>query len=200
MDHRQVLVAWHTMPTTALTSAHLRGAAASITISAVFALVWGLNGSLALPGGWRFLALAVVVLVSGVFAFLALKFSREAAHAPAPTGKVPPNPFTTPAYRISLIAMIVAFPVAARLLSAAGLEDAIMPAVVIIVGLHFIGLVSAFRNAAFAWVAGAFCVLGGASLLLPAELRTPVLGLGCAVILWLGVTPLARRFLAQLRR
>ncbi|CAM4113545.1 hypothetical protein [Deinococcus marmoris] len=190
------------MSTTPLTSVHLRGAAASILISAVFALVWGLNGSLALTGGWRFLALAVVVLISGVLAFLALKFSREAARAPAPsgTGAPPPNPFVTPAYRISLIAMLVAFPVAARLLTASGREDAIMPVIVIIVGLHFLGLVSAFRNGIFAWVAGAFCLLGGVSLLLPAGIRIAVLGLGCAVILWLGVLPLAFRSLAQLRR
>ncbi|MDV6373954.1 hypothetical protein [Deinococcus arenicola] len=36
-------------------------------------------------------------------------------------------------------------------------------------------------------------------LFLPVDVRTPVLGLGCAVLLWLGVTPLALRLLGQLQ-
>lgn len=182
-------------PTPRLSKSRLRGAASSILISAVFAVIWGLNGSLALPGGWRFVSLAVVVLVTAALAGLVLKFRRQAAPAPAGSGTPPPNPFLTTAYRVSLVAMLVAFPVAARILSANGLEDAIMPAVVIIVGLHFLGLVPAFRNGIFAVVAGAFCVLGVASLFLPVQVRTAVLGLGCALILWLGVTPLALRTL-----
>lgn len=174
---------------------HLRGAASSILISAVFALIWGINGSLALPGGWSVLALGVVLLVTAALAWLVLTFGRRVRGAPVGSDSPMPNPFTTTAYRVSLIAMIVAFPITARFLTANGWDDAIMAAVVIIVGLHFIGLVSAFRNGIFAWVAGAFCLLGVASLFLPVAVRTPVLGLGCALILWLGVMPLALRTL-----
>ncbi|MBB5361783.1 hypothetical protein [Deinococcus humi] len=188
------------MPPTPLTSAHLRGAAASVLISAVFAVIWGLNGSLALAGTWRLLALLLVAGITAALAGVALKLRCEAAHAPAPPGKGPPNPFLTTAYRVSVIAMVLAFPVAARLLTANGLEDAIMAAIAIIVGLHFFGLVPAFRNGAFAGVGGALCVLGVAALFLPVGIRTAVLGLGCAAILWLGVTSPALRSLGQLRR
>ncbi|CAM3376056.1 DUF4175 domain-containing protein [Deinococcus saxicola] len=172
----------------------------SILVSAVFAVIWGMNGSLALPGGWRFLALGVVVLVTAALVWLALTFQRAAAHAPVRTGTPLPNPFLTTAYRVSVGAMLIAFPVAARILTANGLEDAIMPAAVIIMGLHFLGLVSAFRSGIYAWVAGAFCLLGLAALFLPAGIRIAVLGMGCAVVLWLGVTPLALGFLGQLQR
>lgn len=186
--------------TSQLSSTHLRGAALSILISAVFAVIWGINGSLALTGDWRFVAVAVLVVITAAMGWLIVTFRREAARAPASAGAPLPNPFVTTAYRVSLVAMLVAFPVTARILTADGLENAIMPAVVVIVGLHFLGLVSAFRNGIFAWVAGAFCVLGVASLFLPVELRTAVLGLGCAVVLWLGVTPLALRLLGQIRQ
>ncbi len=183
------------MPAPRLSKSHLRGAASSIVISAVFALIWGINGSLGLSGGWSILALGVVLLVTAALAGLVLTFARRVPAAPVGSDAPLPNPFTTTAYRGSLIAMILAFPITARLLTANGWEDAIMPAVVIIVGLHFIGLVSAFRNGMFAWVAGAFCLLGGASFFLPVAVRTPLLGLGCALILWLGVMPLALRTL-----
>ncbi|MBB6015385.1 hypothetical protein ACFP9V_20245 [Deinococcus radiopugnans] len=187
-------------PVSSLSKSQLRGAASSILISAVFALIWGINGSLALPGGWSVLALGVVLLVTAALAWLVRTLGRRVPHAPVGPDSPGPNPFTTTAYRVSLGAMIVAFPLTARLLTANGWEQAIMAAAVIIVGLHFIGLIFAFRNGIFAWVAGAFCLLGGASLLLPAAVRTPLLGLGCALILWLGVTPLALRTLQSSRQ
>jgi hypothetical protein len=198
------LVRWHTMTSASLTAprlskSHLRGAAASITVITLFALIWGINGSLALSGIWRFLALGVVVLVTAAFAGAVLTFSRQAAHAPAGSGLPMPNPFLTTAYRVSVIGMVVALLVTARILTANGLSDAIMPAAVTIVGLHFFGLILPFRSVLYAWVGGAFCVLGLASLLLPVALRIPVLGLGCAVILWLGAMPLVLQTLNSIR-
>ncbi|CAM3949072.1 hypothetical protein [Deinococcus frigens] len=191
------------MPTASQTHpsrSHLLGAATSILISTIFAVIWGINGSLALSGGWRVAALGVVAVITAALVWVALNFHRAAAHASVGADAPLPNPFLTTAYWVSVIVMLIAFPVAARTLTANGLEDAIMPAAVIIMGLHFIGLISAFRNGIYAWVAVAFCLLGIAALFLPVEIRVAVLSLGCAVILWLAMMPLALRFLGQLRQ
>lgn len=189
-----------------LTSHHLRGAAASTLISAVFALAWGVNGSLALPGSWRVVAATMVVLITLVMAAVSVSFYRKAARFPSGTGAPPVSPFRTTAYRVSVVAMLIAIPVAGRVLTLSGYGDAIMPAVAMIVGLHFLGLVPAFQNKVFALVAGAFCLLGLVALFLPVqvgeagalELRYAVVGLGCALILWLGVVPIVSKTFGQL--
>ncbi len=71
------------MTPSSLTSYHLRGAAASSFISAVFAFAWGLNGSLVLPGGWRFVALGLTVLLTLALAWFALRCYRDAGRFPA---------------------------------------------------------------------------------------------------------------------
>ena len=183
---------------TPLTSEHLRGAAASIFISAIFALAWGLSGSFALPGSWRVVALVLVILLTLLLGTSALQLTRAARQVATGTGPSLPNPFRTTAYRLSVLAMVLAFPIAGRLLNASGRPDAVMPVVAILVGLHFLGLIPAFRSPMFGWVALAFCLVGGVGLLLPVQygdvaLRQAVVGLGCAAVLWLGVVPLLLR-------
>ncbi len=190
---------------TSLTSEQLRGAAASISISTLFAFAWGLSGGFALPGLWQFLALALVTLLTLLFGVAAFRFQRAARKAPAGAHTHLSNPFRTASYRFSVLAMLIAFPIAGRLLTASGYPGAIMPVIAIIVGLHFLGLVRAFRSGLFVWVALGFCLVGGAALLLPlvwegVALRQAVVGLGCAAVLWLGVTPLCLRMRAALER
>lgn len=191
------------MTTPRLTVHRLRGAAASTLISALFALVWGLNGSAALPGGWRTAAAAVVVLMTLVLVAVAAVFNRRAQRFP-PDPTATKNPFRTTAYRVAVAAMLVAIPVAGRVLALTEQGDAVMPVVAVIVGLHFFGLVHAFESRTFAWVAGGFCVLGMGALFLPVRagealaLRHAVVGLGCALILWLGVVPLLAATARQL--
>ncbi len=192
--------------TPSLTSQHLRGAAASTLISVIFAFAWGVNGSLALSGSWRVVAAAVIVLVTLALAAVSVTFYRKAAQFPSSSGAPPKNPFRTTAYCVSVVAMLIAIPVASRVLTLSGHGDAIMPAVVMIVGLHFFGPVPAFRSGTFAWVAGAFCLLGLAALFVPVQvgeagtpqLRYAALGLGCALTLWLGVTPIVSKTFGQL--
>lgn len=184
---------------TPLTSEKLRGTAASILISTGFALAWGLSGSFALPGSWRVVALTLVVLSMLLLAASAFRFLRAARHAPAGKDKeAHPDPFRTPSYRVSVIAMVLAFPIAGRVLNMSGHSSAVMPVIAIIVGLHFLGLVRAFRSAVFGWVALAFCLVGVAALFLPVRLgdvalRQAVVGLGCAAILLVAALPLTLR-------
>lgn len=196
------------MTTSRLTLYQLRGAAASTFISAVFALMWGLNGSLALPDGWRVAAAVVTVLVTLVMVAVAVTFNRNAKRFPSNSSAPPISPFRTTAYRIAVAAMLLAIPIAGRVLTLSGHSDAIMPTVAIIVGLHFLGLVSAFRSRIFAWIAGAFCALGSGALFLPVqvgqtgalELRYAVVGLGCALILWLSAVPIMSKTFRQLAK
>lgn len=195
------------MATEPLTAHHLRGVALSITICTVFALIWGVSGSAALPGVWRWFGIVAVLVVSVALLTTASAFRRSAKRSTSASTGPFVNPFRTPAYRLAVGAELVAIPIAGRVLTANGFPEAVMPAVALIVGLHFFGLIPAFRSRYFAWVGGAFCGLALAALALPVRatlgggevgLRTAFVGLGCAVVLWLGVLPMISRTRRQL--
>lgn len=163
------------MPAEPLTSPHLRGVALSITICTILGAIWGVSGSAALPGVWRWgsggLMLAVTVLL--------LRTAERATSAP-PGPSV--HPFRTPAYRLAVGAEIIAIPIAGRVLTANGFPEAVMPAVAAVaavVGLHFFGLVPAFRSRYFAWVGAAFCGLALTALALPVQVSSGVARWGC---------------------
>ncbi len=168
--------------------------------------MWGINGSLALPDSWELVTIVFTILVTVAMVAVAITFHRNAKQFPSDASGPPTSPFRTTAYRLAVAAMLVAIPVVARVLTLRGQGDAIMPAVAIIVGFHFLGLVSAFRSRIFAWIAVAFCALGVGALFLPVqvgqagsfELRYAVIGLGCALILWLSAVPITSKMLRQL--
>ena len=187
------------MPTQPLTSHHLRGVALSITICTIFSAIWGVSGSAALPGVWRWVGGGLVLAVTVVLLRTAAAFRRSAKRATSVPTEPSVNPFRTAAYRIAVGAELVAIPVAGRVLTANGFPEAVMPAVAAVVGLHFFGLVPAFRSRYFAWVGGAFCAVALASFALPVRatlgggevgVRAAFVGLGCALTLWLGVLPM----------
>lgn len=189
------------MTMTNLNSQRLRGVALTIVISAAFGAAWGLSGSTALVGGWRWAGAAAAIAITLAYIIAAYRFHRSASQLPAGSGDPTPNPFGTWPYRLAVIGEIIAIPIAGRLLSASGHSDAIMPAVAIIVGLHFFGLIPAFRSWHFAWVGGAFCAIAIAALAMPTHipvgssaeplaLRSATVGLGCALVLWASILPI----------
>jgi len=192
------------MTPTAISSPRLRGIALTIVISATFAAAWGLSGSAALAGGWRRAGAAAVALITLAYFIAAYRIHRSASQQPAKASEPAPNPFGTWSYRLAVLAEIIAIPIAGRLLSASGRGDAIMAAVAMIVGLHFFGLIPAFRSWHWAWVGAAFCGLALAALALPAQigagigLRNVTVGLGCALILWIGILPITLATRSQL--
>jgi hypothetical protein len=199
-----------TTPDSDLTPNHFRGVALSITICAIFGAIWGLSGSAALVGGWRWFGVTSVLAVTTVLLLTAQAFRTSASRLASVPGDPSINPFRTKAYRLAVIGEVVAIPVAGRLLTANGYDDAVMPAVAIIVGLHFFGLVPAFRSSLFAWTGGAFCLVGLAALALHARtaiagvgedvaLRTVVVGFGCALVLWLSVLPIIVKTRQQMK-
>lgn len=196
------------MPGKPLTSHHLRGVALSVAICTVFGAIWVVSGGAALPGVWHWLAVALVLVVTVVLLRTAFAFRRSAKRSPSST-EPSVNPFRTPSYWLAVGAEIIAIPLASRVLTANGFPEAVMPAVVAIVGLHFFGLVPAFRSRYFDWVGGAFCAVALAALALPVRatlgggevnLRAAFVGLGCAVVLWLGTVPMIARTRRQLGR
>lgn len=187
-----------------LSAGYVRATAVSILITTTFALIWGISGGLALPTIFRVVVLVLVVGVTLALVGVALRFIRAARGLPA--GEAPVvSPFENRLYQIASGGQFVVIFLASRLLSAAGRSDAIIAAVVCIVGLHFFVLIPIFRSWLFGIVGGAMVVLGLASLLVAPAAdgwapRTALVGLGAALILWAGAAPLViqtTRMLAQ---
>lgn len=184
------------MPATAnpLTASQAGGAAAAVLITAFFGGLWGLTGVLALPDAYSSVAILVVAVVTVALVVAAARFLRLSRRPARPSGGAGTNPFATRAYRLAVLFEAIAIPVAAIVLNNAGHPGAVVSAVAAIVGLHFFGLVSAFRSRRFAAVGGAMVFIAAFSLLLPgwvsgASPRGAVVGLGCAFVLWVGILP-----------
>lgn len=198
------------MASTTVNAPQLRGLAFTIVIVASFAAMWGVNGSVALFGAARGVTLALVLLVTLVWFGIAFSFHRAARQftdAPNTT----PNLFRTRAFQIAVLAECIAIPVVSRLLIQSGRPDAVMPAVAIIVGLHFFGFIRALQSWIFAIVGSAMVLLAVFSLTLPPDIvvqpsgqhiavRIAVVGLGCAVILWAGIVPIVAATRRQVGR
>lgn len=189
------------------TAQSMQGIALSTFISAMFALGWGLYGSAGLPAPYETVGQVVVIGVTLALFALAVHLYRQAQQLPTEDGRDLQNPFTTRAYGISMVLMVIAFPVAGTILTRAGFESAITSVVAIIVGLHFFGLVRAFDAPIFAAIGSAMCLLGIVSLIVPMQvvvdggslitLRQSLVGFGCALILWASHARTIREILQQ---
>ena len=181
-----------------LTASRADGTAAAVLIAAFFAAIWGLTGAFALPGAYAPAAALLVAFATAVFGLAVLRLLRLSRRLPARPAGAGANPFKTRAYRLAVLFEAVAIPVSAVVLNVAGYPGAVVSAVAAIVGLHFFGLIPAFRSRRFAAVGGAMVAVGLLSLLLPSgggaagvDPRGAAVGLGCALVLWVGVLPLA---------
>lgn len=176
------------------TTARARSFAVVLLITAFFGALWGLVGASALPDGPSLPATVLVVAVTVALLLAAARLFRLSRRSPGSPAGAGANPFGTRAYRLAVIFEVVAIPVAAVALNSAGHPDVVVSAVAAIVGLHFFALVPAFGSWRFAAVGGAIVLVGALSLLLPAgpegsepSPRAALVGLGCALVLWLGI-------------
>lgn len=81
---------------------------------------------------------------------------------------------------------VIAIGCAVILLNRFDAKQYLIPVIAFIVGTHFFGMVPALRSNDFWWVGGAMCLLPVLTMsLLPQKTWTPVVGVGCALILWL---------------
>lgn len=190
------------MPTTANppTASPLGGVAVVVLITALFGAVWGLTGAFALPGVYSYVATLLVIAATVVFLLAAARFLLLSRRLPSSSMSARANPFRTRAYRLAVLFEAVAIPVAVVALNYAGYAGALPSTIAVIVGLHFFGFIPAFRlwSRRFVALGGGLILLGLISLLLPAgsgatemDPRGAAVGLGCALVLWGSVLPLA---------
>ena len=99
--------------------------------------------------------------------------------------------FRRRAYTVTVILELAALVAATNLLPRAGFGDELIPAVGVIVGLHFIGLWMATGLRRFLWIAFAMCAASAISAFLPMaytglDPRVAVCGFANALVLWAG--------------
>ena len=164
-------------------------------ITTFFGALWGIIGALALSGGP--LAMILVTAITVALLVCAVYFFRVSQRLPQLSEGGGTNPFSTWAYRLAVLFEVVAIPVSAAVLNNTGHPGAVVSAVAAIVGLHFFGLIPAFRSWRFAVLGGSMVLLALLSLLFPsgvytsgANMRGAVVGLGCALLLWASILPL----------
>ena len=183
--------------TTAVRSAQsARGVAITTVIATIFGVVWGFTGTAGLPPPFEVLGRGLLFLITVILLAVAVRYLRLAGRLPSASDETTVNPFRTRAYGISVLLMSLSIPIVGIVLTNAGLADAIVPVIAIIVGVHFFGLIRAFDTQRFAIIGGAMCLVGVVALGLPVQLnltmggslplRETVVGIGCALILWIG--------------
>jgi hypothetical protein len=171
----------------------VRGLALALFITTFFGALWGMVGAFALPGAVSLLAGVLVGTVTVVLLLGSVRLLRLSQRLLVAAGEVGTNPFGTGSYRLAILFEVTAIPISAAVLNNAGHPGAVISAVAVIVGLHFFGLIPAFRSRRFAAVGGAIVAVGLLSLVLPtgtgASPRSALVGLGCALVLWLSAFP-----------
>jgi hypothetical protein len=146
-------------------------------IVAGFAVVWVAAGTHQL-GRWFMPLLAISILISAAIVVTALKIPF-AARSAGFDGKI---------YGIFVTLEVVAIVIASVWINQAGAKQYLIPVIALIVGAHFFGMVPALHSNDFWWVGGAMCVLPLLTMwILPQVAWAPVVGIGCALILWLSV-------------
>ena len=141
-----------------------------------FALWWLWQGIAALPPGWR-----TGIGIAGVVAIAAI-----AAHVLTR----PPRPGDVRfrfgwRFAVAVAAEVAGLVIALNLLQANGRLDLLLPAIGIVIGLHFVGIWWSNPQPRYLWLAGAMTGLNVAALFV-ADPR-PLSGLGSAFMLGVAV-------------
>jgi hypothetical protein len=142
-----------------------------------FAVAWTAAGARRLGRRWFAILFSLAILIS-------LGLIYAGAHI-AP-GR--PVTFNARAYNISVAFEAVLIFLAVFFFRRPDRKHRLLPIISIIVGLHFFGMVVALGSNLYWWIGSAMCALPIITMsLLPRNLWDPVVGLGCAVILWFAV-------------
>jgi hypothetical protein len=145
-------------------------------IVACFAILWVAAGASQLDRRWFTMLLGLAIVISGSIIFAATRI---------PFGKLSGG-FNGKIYSIFVMLEFIAIFIAVILLNRSGRTEYLMPVIALIVGAHFFGMVPALRSNDFWWVGGVTCALPLATMsIVPQKIWSPVVGIGCAVILWL---------------
>lgn len=135
---------------------------------------WALAGSASLRGASRVIALSVS-LAGSILLILA-------------TARLPPagvtGRFDGGIYGLAVTAETIAILAAVVLLRRSARQDWLAAVIAVIVGLHFLGLWRATGDDLFVAIAAGLCLVGFAGFRVRASARLPVVGFGCALVLW----------------
>lgn len=157
------------------------------TIGASFGGVWWCLGSFGFALGWR-VPLALAGLLAAIVLIARLwRTPRRPVAGAGPGAKR----FDGRVYVIAVAFEAVAITGASYVLFRYGLSSHFIPAVGVIVGLHFIGLWMATGRPVFLWIAGGMCAVSALSSWLPVawngfDPRLTSTGIGNALVLWFG--------------
>lgn len=146
-------------------------------IVSVFAIVWTAAGARNLGRRWFALLFFMSILIS-------LGLICAGSH----TEPSYPAVFHGKAYGIAVTFEAVLIFFAVLILRMMDRKYLLLPVISIIVGLHFFGMVPALGSNLYWWIGAAMCLLPILTvLILPRNIWEPVVGLGCALILWSAV-------------
>jgi hypothetical protein len=149
-------------------------------IGIAFGCWWGVAGSKGLPPHWQQIGSTLSIAIS-VALLIALFFPR-----PRPATMI----FRGHVYGIAVLFEVLALMGANALLNRFHLLGFLLPAVGLIVGLHFIGLWRATDRTVFLAITAGMCAISIIAVFIPATAghganpRQIVTGLGCALVLW----------------
>jgi len=162
------------------------GVALGALIATSFGLVWAIAGVQSVIPRWRLAIVGVSVLTTILICATLISRVRS---GPPPTS--PAGTFNGPIYGLAVGFETIAIVAAIIGLRRTDRKQYILPAVALIVGLHFFGLARAMNAVGFVWVAGAMSILataiifGLARSLVSSAQAAVLTGFGCAAILWI---------------
>ena len=142
-----------------------------------FAVVWAAAGAGGLSRRWFAILLATSVAVSAAIIFAATRI--RPGHVVQ---------FNAKAYYLSVVFEAIFITLAVVFLTRTDRKYLLLPAISVVVGLHFFGMVWALASNEYWWIGVAMCCLPIVTVLaLPRQLWKPVVGFGCAIVLWASV-------------
>ena len=160
----------------------MNGAAIGALICTIFGGVWAIAGGTGLPKRSRIAAITFATVFTLLLVAFVFVRPEPAVRAGVFQGRV---------YGLSVAGEVLAIVIAVALLRWRRRRDLILPAVGLIVGLHFIGMWKAVGSPLFLAVAAAMSAVSLVAFLLPGwdrngfSARQSVAGFGCAAILWI---------------
>ena len=151
-------------------------------IGLFFGGLWGVSAALSLQSGWRIPILIVVAIIT---ILLIINLSRRNS-LPREANK---NLFGRKYYFLAVGLELLAIYVASVLLTRFGLQQYLIEAVGVIVGLHFIGLWKATKSTVFLKIAAGMCIVSIFGAAFPytfrlIHLRDFIASSGNALVLW----------------
>jgi hypothetical protein len=150
----------------------------------IFAAIWGV-AAIVVGGQPTWLAVIPVVLSTALLLW--------ARRQPVGTGNPVEGDHIGRAIGIATAVEGIAIFLAANVLVNLQMPTAVLPAIAIIVGLHFIPLARWIPVPLYYWTGAALIAAGTVGLLSPAEHRAIVTGIAAALVLWASGIVLVRR-------